>query len=54
MTIIEITEQEFWKLSKLKDTYFQNGCIFLKENDNLLAFQIIKEDNTFTYWELAE
>lgn len=40
--VVEITEQEFEKISKSSLNYFINGCLFTRDEDNLIAFPIHK------------
>lgn len=46
MKIKEITKDCFDKLSKAGYTYFQNGCGFDLDTENLLAF-VHSENNEF-------
>lgn len=48
MTLVEITQKDFQKLSEKEDTYFQNGVIFCGVTNNVLAFM---EDTDFTDYE---
>lgn len=53
MEIREITKDEFQKISKAEKTYFQNGVIFDERNDNLIAFERLEENNTFSFWVVS-
>ena len=48
----QITEDSFCKLFSKKN-YLQNNIVFDKQN-NILAFQLVEHDNTFSYWELIK
>ena len=48
----QITEDNFCKLFSKKN-YLQNNIVFDKQN-NILAFQLVEHDNTFSYWELIK
>ena len=48
----QITEDNFCKLLSEKN-YLQNNIIFDKQN-NILAFQLVEHDNTFSYWEIIK
>lgn len=48
----QITEDNFCKLFSKKN-YLQNNIIFDKQN-NILAFQLVEHDNTFSYWEIIK
>ena len=48
----QITEDNFCKLLSEKN-YLQNNIVFDKQN-NILAFQLVEHDNTFSYWELIK
>ena len=48
----QITEDNFCKLLSEKN-YLQNNIVFDKQN-NILAFQLVEHDNTFSYWEIIK
>lgn len=48
----QITEDNFCKLFSEKN-YLQNNIVFDKQN-NIIAFQLVEHDNTFSYWELIK
>ena len=48
----QITEDNFCKLFSKKN-YLQNNIVFDKQN-NILAFQLVEHDNTFSYWEIIK
>ena len=48
----QITEDNFCKLFSKKN-YLQNNIVFDKQN-NIIAFQLVEHDNTFSYWELIK
>ena len=49
----QITEDNFCKLLSEKN-YLQNNIVFDKSNNNIIAFQLVEHDNTFSYWELIK
>lgn len=48
----QITEDNFCKLFYGKN-YFQNNVVY-DYLDNVLAFQLVEHDNTFSYWEIIK
>lgn len=48
MSLEEITQKDFQRLSEKEDTYFQNGVIFNNVSNNVIAFM---EDVDFTNYE---
>lgn len=53
MKIREITKDEFQKISEAEKTYFQNGVVFDERTDNLIAFEKLEENNTFSFWVVS-
>jgi hypothetical protein len=49
MTLVEITQEDFQKLSEKEGTYHQNGVIFCSVTNNVLAFFI--EDTDYMDYE---
>lgn len=49
----QIEEVNFCKLLNEKN-YLQNNIVFDKSNNNIIAFQLVEHDNTFSYWELIK
>lgn len=54
MKVKRITKKEYQEISELKDTYFLNSVVFDEKNDNVLAFENLEADNTFSYWKVIE
>lgn len=52
--LIQITKEVFESLSKKESTYFVNGVIFDEATDNVVAFENLENEKTFTYWKVEK
>lgn len=52
--LIKITKEVFESLSRKESTYFGNGVIFDEATDNVVAFENLENDKTFTYWKVEK